>query len=126
MSSVAQAILRFFRGHTAQGQRGAPAGDPHSPPRRSSGLAEFLRRIAGQEGLSILDLGPTSPANISHLTNLGHKVYNEDLLSAALDPALQVTGEGGKPTIDIDKFLKQNLLYEREQFDGVLCWDMAD
>ncbi|HKD92458.1 MAG TPA: class I SAM-dependent methyltransferase [Terriglobales bacterium] len=126
MSLAIHAILRFFRP--------APNADPLAQPspaqqritRRSSGFTEFARRIVGQEPLNILDLGPTSPANIEYLTNLGHKVYNEDVLHAGTDPALVTPGEGDKPTIDVARFLSSSLQYEPEKFDAVLCWDVAD
>jgi SAM-dependent methyltransferase len=125
MSSAIQALLRLFRP--------SPANDPLAQPsaeritRRSSGFAEFTRRIAGEQPLNILDLGPTSPANITYLTGLGHKVYNEDVLQGGGDPALVVAAEdGGKPSLDIARFLAGSLQYNPEQFDAVLCWDTAD
>src|SRR5205085_8665834 len=87
MSSVASSLARFFRG-TAPAEAGVrpkPLESSERVERRSSGLGEFTRRIAGSEGLSILDLGPTSPANIEYLTGLGHKVYNEDVLQGSTE-----------------------------------------
>lgn len=94
--------------------------------RRSSGLKEFMRNISGQEALSVLDLGSTSATNISFLTNLGHALYTEDVLTSAWDPALQITGEDGKPTVDVTKFLADNMKFQGRSFDAVLCWDVAD
>ena len=85
-----------------------------------------MRRVSDTPGLSILDLGSTSAANISFLTNLGHKIYNEDVLVASVDPEFSRKGEDGKPTVDVNAFLKHSLLYEPEQFDAVLCWDVPD
>ncbi len=67
--------------------------------RRSSGLQEFVRALGTQEGLRILDLGPTSPTNIARLTEQGHKVYNEDVLLESMNPDFQVPGEDGKPVV---------------------------
>jgi SAM-dependent methyltransferase len=128
MSSVTHGFLRFFRGT-------APAGPSHAAAvqaaqerlrRRSSGMAEFTRAIAGRESLCILDLGPTSPLNIAHLTDLGHKVYNEDVLLASMDSSLAVKDEEGKSHLDAARFLRENLVYGRELFDAVLCWDIPD
>ncbi|HSE47733.1 MAG TPA: methyltransferase domain-containing protein [Terriglobales bacterium] len=94
--------------------------------RRSSGLQEFVRALGKEEGLRVLDLGPTSPTNIARLTEQGHKVYNEDVLLASLDPAFQSPGEDGKPFVDPKKFLEDNLNHQRHQFDAVLCWDVPD
>ncbi|MBV8205767.1 MAG: SAM-dependent methyltransferase [Acidobacteria bacterium] len=126
MSSALQAFLRLFRTSPAADPLSGPAPGEERIKRRSSGLAEFGRRIAGEQPLNILDLGPTSPANIAYLTGLGHKVYNEDVLLASADPDLLTTGEDGKPAINVAEFLNSNLRYEREQFDAVLCWDTAD
>lgn len=94
--------------------------------RRSSGLKEFMRNIAGQEGLSVLDLGATSATNISFLTNLGHALYTEDVLTSAWDSDLQTKGEDGKPTVDVNRFLAENMKFQGRSFDAVLCWDVAD
>jgi SAM-dependent methyltransferase len=108
----------------------APA--PPSPsgrervPRHSTGLAEFSRHIEGQEHLRVLDLGATSPANISYLIDLGHKVYNEDILLAAADPRYRAKDEEGKPTVDANRFLAENLDYMAGLLDAALCWDVPD
>jgi SAM-dependent methyltransferase len=94
--------------------------------RRSSGLQEFVRALGKEEGLRVLDLGPTSPTNIKRLTEQGHKIYNEDVLLASMDPAFQSQGEDGKTFVDPQKFLAENLHHQRHQFDAVLCWDVPD
>lgn len=96
------------------------------PTRHSSGLAEFTKIISGKESLSILDLGPTSPQNIALLTGLGHRVYNEDVLLASLDPAYVTEGEDGAKQIKVAEFLAQNLSHPGQKFDAVLCWDIPD
>lgn len=126
MSSAIDAILRLFRPAPSSDPLAKPSGPQERIARRSSGFAEFARRIAGEQGLNILDLGPTSPANISYLTELGHKVYNEDVLHAGADPAVASAGENGKPVIDVNRFLANSLQYAHDQFDAVLCWDTAD
>ncbi len=125
MGSVTNSFLRFFRGTAAEAAVSGPTS-AQRVTRRSSGLGELMRDVARQQSLCILDLGPTSPTNISHLTGLGHKVYNEDLLSASIDPAYASQAEDGKPAINVEKFIAENLTYERELFDAVLCWDIAD
>ncbi len=125
MGSGTNSILRFFRG---SGTNAADAGSAAQArvTRRSSGLNELMRDIARQEGLCILDLGPTSPTNIAHLTGIGHKVYNEDLLLASSDAAYAIRTPEGHPAVDVSRFLTENLNHERERFDAVLCWDLAD
>lgn len=79
------------------------------------------------EGQTILDLGPTSPDNISFITGFGHRAYNEDVLAAASDPSLVIPGEAdGTTTHDVERFLEENLTHAPESFDAVLLWDVCD
>ena len=128
MASVGQSFFRLFRGAgsdtaAADTKAGASTG---RPTRHSSGLGEFTRTIAGQENLCILDLGSTSPQNIAHLTGLGHRVYNEDVLTASLNPDFFSKKKDGSTSINTEKFLRENLSYKGQQFDAVLCWDIPD
>jgi SAM-dependent methyltransferase len=94
--------------------------------RRSSGLAELSRRLASPDPLCVLDLGSTSPANIRFLTDLGHKTYSEDVLTASTDPTLVIRDDQNKPHLDEKRFLAENLLFENAYFDAVLCWNLPD
>ncbi|HKD84106.1 MAG TPA: class I SAM-dependent methyltransferase [Terriglobales bacterium] len=94
--------------------------------RRSTGFGEFIRGISREENLKILDLGSTSPANITFMTGLGHRFQQEDLLRLASDKSLVVPNGDGGSTIDVDRFLRENLSFEREEFDAVMFWDLAD
>jgi SAM-dependent methyltransferase len=127
MASVTQNFFRLFRGDTDR--NGAIAGQSVAEvrgKRHSSGLAEFTKLLAGQENLCILDLGPTSPQNIAHLTGLGHRVYNEDVLLASMDPSFVAKNEDGSTSVNLENFLKENLKYNGQQFDAVLAWDIPD
>jgi hypothetical protein len=94
--------------------------------RRSSGLGELTRLLKDAEGLAILDLGPTSPANITHFTELGHRVYNEDVLLASQNPEYKVKNENAGLDFEVDRFFKENLVFPNVKFDAVLCWDIPD
>ncbi|MGH9492393.1 MAG: SAM-dependent methyltransferase [Terriglobales bacterium] len=111
---------------SVEGGAPAPPGPGERIPRHSTGLGEFTRLLAGQSGMRVLDLGPTSPTNIARLTGLGHKVYNEDVLLASTAPAYAARAEDGKPTIAVERFLTENLTYTTTLFDAVLCWDIPD
>lgn len=75
----------------------------------------------------MLDLGPTSPANIQFITGLGHRAYNEDVLLASQDSSLVLPAEEkGVTALDLKRFLDENLAYEKETFDAVLVWDIPD
>lgn len=118
-------LLDFFRRGNAKAAA-AEASAVKRSARRSSGLAEFNKLIAGRENLTILDLGPTSPQNIRHITELGHRVYNEDVLLASFSPEFSARNPDGAATVNVDKFLTENLKYPAQHFDGVLCWDIPD
>ena len=80
MGSVTQSLMRLFRGSSGHHDQPGKGSIPARATRRSSGLGEFSRLLAGREGLCILDIGPTSASNIQRLTELGHRVYSEDVL----------------------------------------------
>src|SRR5438445_12550050 len=124
MASVGQSFFRLFRGSGSAAAAALQLAPQARPTRHSSGLGEFTRVITGQENLCILDLGSTSPQNIAHLTGLGHRVYNEDVLTSSVDPAFISKNEDGTPLVNLDRFLNENLNYKGQHFDAVLCWDM--
>jgi hypothetical protein len=90
--------------------------------RPSRGLEQFFAYVRGQEGLSILDLAGASQDNINFITNLGHRLYSEDFLRT-LDDSFR-KDEDQDDAGKIDQFLRQNLSFREEQFDGVLVWDV--
>ena len=119
--------MKLFRGSsTGPEQSASPAQSSPKLSRRSSGLGELTRVWASQEGLCILDLGATSPANIRYFTERSHKIYSEDLLTASTEPSLAIKDEQGNPTLDNRLFLEENLVYPAAQFDVVLCWNLPD
>lgn len=94
--------------------------------RRSTGFNEFIRAISREQGLAVLDLGATSPANITFMTGLGHRFQQEDVLRLANDKTLLVPNGDGAMTLDVDRYLDENLRFGREEFDAVMFWDLAD
>jgi hypothetical protein len=96
--------------------------------RHSNGLEQFFEYIRGEAGLRLLDLSGASQANIGFITNLGHRLYSEDLLRS-LDFAF-----GNEPefyenqTVQhrIDTFLEQTLNFPEGHFDGALVWDALE
>ena len=124
---MAQDLYRSFQAMSSlQGGAPAPPASSQRIPRHSTGLGEFTRMLAGQEEMRILDLGPTSPTNIARITGLGHKAYNEDVLLASTSPSYAARTDEGKPTINVDRFLVENLTYTTTLFDAVFCWDIPD
>jgi len=123
MASVADNLMKFFRGSSNQAQ---DAATPQKLSRRSSGIGEIARVLNSQEGLCVLDMGATSANNIRFFTGKGHKNYSEDLLRSSLEPGLRIQDASGNSVIDCKKFLEENLVYENNQFDIVLCWNLPD
>jgi SAM-dependent methyltransferase len=116
---------KLFGGTTSSPAAGAK-GQAARIPRRSTGFHEFTKSIAKPEGQTILDLGATSPANIGYITQLGHRVYNEDVVAASKDKSMMKTDAEGKQIIDVERFFKENLTQDAETFDAVLLWDVCD
>ena len=105
--------------------KAAPAPDRILKPedfvsRHSNGLDQFFSYIKGESGLSILDLAGVNQANVSFITNLGHRIYSEDFLRS-----LRLAGNGDGP-LRVDSFLSQNLNHREASFDGVLVWDVLE
>jgi len=94
--------------------------------RKSTGFSEFIKWMAREDGLTVLDLGSTSPANITFFIGLGHRFHQEDVLRLSSDKSLLVSDGNGSRTIDLGRFLDENLRFERDEFDAVLFWDLAD
>jgi SAM-dependent methyltransferase len=124
MSSVSQNFMKLFRG--SSGAETTPAQSSPKITRRSSGLGELSRTWESAEALCVLDLGSTSPTNIRHFTERGHRIYSEDLLTASTDPELLSKDEQGNAVLDSRKFLADNLVYPAAQFDVILCWNLPD
>src|SRR5689334_14639361 len=114
----------FFKRGQSESAEAKPAGA--KTLRRSSGLLELNKLVGKREGMTVLDLGPTSPPNIRYMTERGHSFYNEDVLLSSFDPSYERKDENGKATVDLERFLAENLKHKSEQFDLVLAWDVPD
>jgi hypothetical protein len=95
---------------------------PAPVTRQSRGLEQFFFNIRDVVGLSILDLSGATQENIDFLTNLGHKLYSQDIMrnldeAFGPDPAEQTNPSR------IDYFLRTNFDYQPDTFDGALLWD---
>jgi hypothetical protein len=129
LSSSGDNLKRWFRGADASQAKSAGPGKPAPrTSRRCIGLGELLRNLqsTGERKLCVLDLGPTSPNNIAFITGMGARVFNEDILTESQDPNYAVKQEDGSVQIDPAKFFAENLNYDADQFDAILCWDVPD
>jgi hypothetical protein len=99
-------------------------------PRHSSGWLHLSKHLAGSDSLRILDIGPTSAGNINFITNLGHSVYMANLVEDAARPEYSVTQtegpQAGKTTLDVERYLRENLDFSGRTFNVVTLWDTAD
>src|SRR6185369_14301742 len=98
--------------------RNAPSSEMEQiMQRQSRGLEQFFSYIRDQVGLSILDLSGANQENVNFITNLGHKLYSEDVARGLRDAfGDENPSEQANPG-RIEYFLKQNLDYEEGQFD---------
>lgn len=109
---------------------GAPAATPEaasgntSYERHSHGLEQFSGPLRGNQGLRVLDLGGATQANVSFITDLGHKIYSDAFLRA-VDAAAFPSG-AGPSSAEAESFLDQTLSFPEAHFDGVLVWDALE
>ena len=114
----------FGGGANASGTRQSSA---EQVPRRSSGWKELLKQMGSRESLRVLDIGPTSSANINFITGLGHSIYMANLVEEAARPEwMTKSAEDGSLVFAVDRFLATNLEFAGRSFDIVLLWDAAD
>ena len=96
-------------------------------PRHSGGWAALRKRLQGETGLYVIDIGATSPSNINYLTNLGHSIFLADLVDDACNGNWQTgTDEEGNPIWNVEGFLDQTLQFSGRTFDVVLLWTALD
>jgi SAM-dependent methyltransferase len=96
-------------------------------PRHSSAWKDLLKFLKSEQGLRILDIGPTSPTNINFLTTLGHGVYMADVVSESLHGNwVSAPDENGVTHFEVDNFLDNNLDFAGREFDVILLWTTLD
>ena len=95
--------------------------------RHSGGWAVLRKRLQGEPGLRVIDVGSTSPANIRFLTELGQSIFLADLVHDAWGENWQ-TGkdEEGNPKWNVEGFLDQSMNFGGRTFDVVLLWTALD
>ncbi len=93
--------------------------------RVSNGLDQFFTSIQGQHSLRLLDLAGASQANIGYITDLGHRIYSDDILRT-LDDSFGTGSDALANQADpqrANQFLAQTLDFPPAHFDGALVWD---
>ncbi|MGB6975316.1 MAG: SAM-dependent methyltransferase [Terracidiphilus sp.] len=96
-------------------------------PRHSGGWAALRKRLQGDPGLRVIDVGQTSPSNINYLTSLGHSIFLADLVTDGCKGAWQKGEDAeGAPVWDVEGFVQQTLEFSGRTFDVVLLWTTLD
>ena len=93
--------------------------------RTSKAFEQFVTSIRERENLSLLDLGGANQANITFITELGHRLYADDILRSVdteFGPAEGMQERQSDPE-RAQEFLSHNLDFPEDSFDGVLLWD---
>jgi hypothetical protein len=90
--------------------------------RQSRGLEQFFASIRDQNGLSILDMGGACQDNINFVTGLGHRITPQSMLQSLEETFGAGDADQSNPQ-QIETFLRNNLDYLPDTFDGVLLWD---
>jgi hypothetical protein len=93
--------------------------------RNSHGLDQFFGSICGRTGLNILDLAGASQSNITFITQLGHRLYSDDILRT-LSTSFGADQDFFLRQADPERaeyFLKQSLDFLDDTFDGALVWE---
>jgi len=127
-------LKKFFGGGAStesarSGQRTTLQGP--RVPRHSSGWVALQQFLAANPGQRVLDIGPTSPANINFLTGLGHSVYMADLVEDANSEEYRLapsdTEEDEEPQrYDTARFVAESVNFAGRDFDVILLWDTLD
>jgi hypothetical protein len=93
--------------------------------RSSNGLDQFFASLQDQDNLTILDLSSASQANINFVTNLGHRIYTDDL-QRTFDETFGSGAAALENQSDRERvraFFSQTLDFPEASFDGALVWD---
>jgi SAM-dependent methyltransferase len=123
-------VMRNIFGRSQSSPKGSPSPTVLTGPRvprHSSAWKDLLKYLKSEQGLRILDIGPTSPNNINFLTTLGHGVYMADVVNESLHGNWVGTpDENGVTRFDVEGFLDNNLDFAGREFDVILLWTTLD
>jgi hypothetical protein len=121
-------LLGWFDKKTEASTEALPPGlNGQRVPRRSGSWVVMRKRLESEQGLHIIDVDYTSPANINYLTNLGHSVFLADLVQDAFsEDWRRGNDEEGHPIWDVDGYLNRSLNFNGRTFDVVLLWTALD
>lgn len=91
--------------------------------RHSNGFEQFSAMLRSADNLSILDMSGASQANISFITDLGHRISTDDIIGTMEQCFGDDFLENQKLASNAQRFMDQTLTFPDEAFDGALVWD---
>ena len=91
--------------------------------RQSAGFEQFCSVLKTSENLSILDMAGASQANISFITELGHRISSDDIVGTMQQAFGSDFFESQQAASTAHRFLEQTLTFPEKFFDGALVWD---
>ncbi len=97
--------------------------EPLAQTRLSNGFEQFYSFLQGRESLSVLDMSGASQANISFITNAGHRISSDDILGTMQQCFGNDFYDGQQAASTAQRFVEQALTFPDEFFDGALVWD---
>lgn len=118
-------MLRGWKTESKGSPSHGKSGDAAAMTRASNGLEQFFSAILGESNLRILDMAGATQANVSYITDLGHRIYSDDILRM-LDTAFGRDADFLQNQSDparVEQFLSQSLDFPPAHFDGALVWD---
>ncbi len=110
-------------GRTKSSDSNTAAAPSATISRRSSGLEQFFAAFPPSDGRPILDLSGASQANITFITNLGHRLSSEDMVGTMQECFGPDYLEGQQSAAKAQRFLDQTLKFPDQSFGGALIWD---
>lgn len=103
--------------------KSAKSGSAPSLTRTSSGFDQFYSLLKGCEGLSVLDLSGASQANVTFITEAGHRITSDDIVAGMIQHFGDNFAENQQSEAKAARFLAQTLTFPPDSFDGALVWD---
>lgn len=79
--------------------------------------------LHNSENLSILDMSGASQANISFVTDLGHRISSDDIIGTMQECFGDDFLENQQAASKAQRFLDETLTFPDRSFDGALVWD---
>jgi hypothetical protein len=97
--------------------------EPLTLTRQSSGFEQFHAFLQSRDNLSVLDMSGASQANISFITNAGHRISSDDIIGTMQQCFGEDFYDSQQAASTAQRFLEQTLTFPDDFFDAALVWD---